>query len=222
LSAATIPNEGDCVSAVHPASVGLHGGSCVAGAPLRRAAAVELAASLAALLLACGMLVACSPRFDWRDVAVADSALVAEMPCRPGRFQREFVVAGTSLKWFMLACEADGVTFGVATAEVGDARRVEAVLQALAADAVAGIRSTQTRVGALSIQGATPFVGNVDMRLTGARPDGSVVEEAVRLFGRGTRVFQASAIAARLPVSVLQPFQDGLRFDLAKKEADTI
>jgi len=144
------------------------------------------------------------------------------MPCRPGRFQREFVVAGTSLKWLMLACDAGGVTFGVATAEVGDARRVEAVLQALAAGAVAGIRSTQTRVGALRIHGATPFVGNVEMRLAGSRPDGTAVEEAVRVFGRGTRVFQASAIAARLPASVLQPFDDGLHFELGKVDPDPI
>ena len=40
-------------------------------------------------------------------------------------------VAGVPLKLFMLSCEAGGVTYGVATAEVGDPARVDAVLFAL-------------------------------------------------------------------------------------------
>ena len=72
------------------------------------------------------------PGFDWRSVPLPDTQLVAELPCRPGRFQRDVTVAGTPLKLFMLSCEAGGVTYGVATAEVGDPPRVDAVLHGAA------------------------------------------------------------------------------------------
>jgi hypothetical protein len=149
---------------------------------------------LAALALA-----ACSPALDWHSVPLPGTQLVAELPCRPGRFERDVTVAGLPLKLYMLSCEAGGVTYGVATAEVGDPARVDAVLRALHDGAAAAIRSADSPAGALNMRGATPFSGNSSAHLHGRRPDGEEVEEAIRVFGRGTRVFQASAVGARLP-----------------------
>ena len=163
---------------------------------------------------------ACSPTFDWRSVALPDTQLVTELPCRPSRFQRDVTVAGTSLKLFMLSCEAGGVTYGVATAEVGDPARVDAVLHALHDGAVAAIRSADPSPGALNMHGVTPFSGNSSAHLHGQRPDGQPIDEATRVFARGTRVFQASAVGAALPDAALRPFEDGLRFDLEKGPAD--
>jgi len=172
-------------------------------------------------LLACTVVsVGCSPTLDWRSVPLPGTALVAELPCRPGRFQRDVTVAGVPLQLYMLSCEAGGVTYGVATAEVGDPARVDAVLHALRDGAAAAIRSTDPGPGALNLRGVTPFPGNSSAHLHGRRPDGEEVDEAIRVFGRGTRVFQASAIGARLPESALRPFEDGLRFDLEKGMAD--
>jgi hypothetical protein len=64
--------------------------------------------------------------------------------------------------------------------------------------------------------GATPFSGNTSAHLHGTRPDGEAIEESIRVFARGTRVFQASALGATLPEAGLKPFEDGLRFDLEK------
>jgi len=163
---------------------------------------------------------ACSPTFDWRSVALPDTQLVTELPCRPGRFQRDVTVAGMPLKLFMLSCEAGGITYGVATADVGDPGRVDAVLHALRDGAAAAIRSADSPAGALNMPGATPFSGNSSAYLHGQRPDGKTVDEAVRIFGRGTRVFQASAVGADLPDAAVRPFEDGLRFDLEKVVAD--
>ena len=162
----------------------------------------------------------CSPTFDWRTVAVPGTQLVTELPCRPGRFQRDVMVAGVPLKLFMLSCEAGGVTYGVATAEVGDPGRVDAVLHALRDSAAAAIRSANSPVGALNMPGVTPFSGNSSAHLHGQRPDGETVDETIRVFGRGTRVFQASAVGATLPDSAVRPFEEGLRFDLEKVVAD--
>ena len=167
-----------------------------------------------------GSLVACTPTLDWRSVALPDTQLVAELPCRPARFQRDVTVAGVPLKLFMLSCEAGGVTYGVATAEVGDPARVDAVLFGLRDSAAAAIRSADSTSGALNLDGITPFSGNTSAHLHGRRPDGETIEEAVRVFARGTRVYQASAVGATLPDAALRPFEDGLRFHLEKPVAD--
>jgi hypothetical protein len=184
--------------------------ACLRDAPRRR-----FLASIALLGLA-----SCSPTFDWRSVSLPDTQLVTELPCRPGRFQRDVRVAGVPLKLFMLSCEAGGITYGVATAEVGDPGRVDTVLHALRDGAAAAIRSAESPAGALNMPGATPFSGNSSAHLHGQRPDGETVYEAIRVFARGTRVFQASAVGAALPDAAVKPFEDGLRFNLEKTVAD--
>ena len=72
----------------------------------------------------------------------------------------------------------------------------------------------------MNLGGATPFSGNSSAHLHGQRPDGETVDESIRVFARGTRVFQASAVGASLPDAALRPFEDGLRFDLEKPAAD--
>ena len=161
-------------------------------------------------------LAACTPTWDWRSVPMPDTDLVVELPCRPARFQRDLTVAGVPLKLFMLSCEVGGVTYGVATADVVDPTRVDAVLHALSNSAGAAIRSADTPAGAFNMSGATPFSGNSSAHLHGQRPDGETVEESIRVFARGTRVFQASALGATLPEAALKPFEDGLRFALDK------
>jgi hypothetical protein len=162
---------------------------------------------------------ACTPTWDWRSVPLPDTQLVTELPCRPSRFQRDVMVAGVPLKLFMLSCESGGVTYGVATAEVVDATRVDAVLHALADGARAAIRSADAPPGAFNMSGTTPFAGNTSAHLHGKRPDGEAIEESIRVFARGTRVFQASAVASALPEAGVKPFEDGLHFDLEKGPA---
>jgi hypothetical protein len=177
------------------------------------------AAGMFTVALALGGLLGCSPTLDWRSVALPDTQLVTELPCKPGRFQRDVTVAGVPLKLFMLSCEAAGVTYGVATAEVGDPARVDAVLFALRDGAATAIRSSAGAPGALNLRGVTPFSGNSSATLHGQRPDGEKIEESIRVFARGTRVFQASAVGAALPAAALGPFEDGLHFDLEKPAA---
>ena len=172
-----------------------------------------------AALAALAALPACAPTFDWRSVPLTDTQLVAELPCRPARFQRDVTVAGVPLKLFMLSCETGGITYGVATAEVGDPAHVDPVLFALRDSAAAAIRSADSTAGALKLDGITPFSGNTSAHLHGRRPDGETIEEAVRVFARGTRVYQASAVGASLPDAAVRPFEEGLRFDLEKPVA---
>ena len=188
------------------------------GDPTRSAGVVMLRAL--AGLPALATLASCQPAMDWRSVPLPGTQLVAELPCQPARFERALAVAGVPLRLFMLSCEVGGVTYGVATADVGDPARVNPVLFALRDSAAAAIRSANLPAGALKIRGITPFSGNSSAHLHGQRPDGETVDEAVHVFARGTRVFQASAVGAALPEAALRPFEDGLRFDLEKPAAD--
>ena len=172
-------------------------------------------ASLARLGLALSaVLAACAPTLDWRTVEVPDTELVAELPCRPGRFERTVTLGETTLKMFMLSCEVAGVTYGVSTAEVPDATRIEAVLAALAASARQAIRGDGDLVE-WRPAGATPFRGSAGGRLSGIRPDGVHVDESLHVFGRGTRVFQATAIGAHLSEAAAKPFEEGLQFRIS-------
>ncbi len=173
-------------------------------------------------LAAVQLLAACTPAWNWRSVALPGTQLVTELPCRPARFQRDVTVAAVPLKLFMLSCEVGGVTYGVATADVVDPARVDAVLFALRDGAAAAIRSSGSGAGALNPGGVTPFNGNSSAHLHGQRPDGEAIDESIRVFARGTRVFQASAVGATLPEAALKPFEDGLRFELEKPAADSI
>lgn len=171
-------------------------------------------------LLALAALTACSPVMDWREVSLPETPLRAQLPCRPGTFQRDVVVAGSALKLFMLSCEAGGVTFGVASADVADPTHVDAVLAGLADAARHALRGARGDFVAFDLPGGTPFRGTTRARLRGDRPDGVPVDESLRLFARGTRVYQVSAVGASLDAAALAPFEDGLRFDLEKSNAD--
>jgi len=148
-----------------------------------------------------------------------DTPLLAQLPCRPGRFERPVLVAGVRLRMTMLSCEAGGVTYGVASADVGDPARVEPVLAGLADSARRALADARGAFADYELRGATPFRGNARGRLAGARPDGVAVEESLRLFARGTVVYQASAIGPALAPPALAPFEDGLRFDLDKQDS---
>ena len=86
--------------------------------------------------------------------------------------------------------------------------------------AATAIRSSEVGAWRVESAGVTPFSGNSSATLHGQRPDGEKIEESIRVFARGTRVFQASAVGVALPAAALGPFEDGLRFDLEKPVAD--
>jgi len=174
--------------------------------PWQRRAAAGLAAGL----------VACSPTLDWRTVEVDATDLQAAFPCQPSRFERPVQVAGRPLALFLLSCEAGDATYGLATAEVDDPARVDDVLAALAAAARQGIGAGAAASSPFAPAGTTPYRGNVSLLLTGRRPGGGPVQEALSVFARGTRVFQATVIATRLDEPAVAPFRDGLRFSVPR------
>lgn len=93
---------------------------------LSRARARKLA--LLAELVAAAVATACSPVFNWREVGLGDSGLVALLPCKPDRATRSVVFDGAGVTLQMAGCEAGGATFTVAYTVAPNAAKATAWL----------------------------------------------------------------------------------------------
>ncbi|MBX3636356.1 MAG: hypothetical protein KF683_13385 [Rubrivivax sp.] len=168
----------------------------------------------AALAAAC-MLAACSPALDWRDVRPEGSGLVLQMPCRPGAVERTLALAGAAQRVVLHSCMADGLTWGLAVADVGDPARVAPALQAwrdAAAANIAAAPATPADTMPLRVPGATPSAAAGRWQLQGRRPDGVAVQMQLALFTRGTSVLQATVLGPQVPAEAAEQFFGSLRF----------
>jgi hypothetical protein len=164
---------------------------------------------------------ACSPALDWREVRVAGTSLVIEMPCRPDSQERQVPLAGPPVRLVMQACDAEGLTWGLLSADVGDPARVEPALAALLSAAAANIGAVPGALlggspgagGPMSVKGSTPHAGSLQVALNGHRPQGPVVQMKVAVFAQGTRVYQMTALGEKLPIEALGIFLGSARFN---------
>jgi hypothetical protein len=157
------------------------------------------------------LLAGCAPSLDWREVRPEGSGLVGLMPCRPSVYQRSVRLAGPAVPLSLSACSADGLTFALAFADLGDPTRVSTALAELQASALANVSAGRPEPLPLKLEGATPNSASARLRLLGRLPDGKPVEEQVAVFSQGTRVFQATLIGPALPAEVVDTFFGGLR-----------
>jgi hypothetical protein len=83
------------------------------------------------LLLAAALaLAACSPAFNWREVAIGDAGVMALLPCKPDRAMRELPLGAKLIPIDMAGCEAGGATFAIAHAKATSVEQAEAWLRA--------------------------------------------------------------------------------------------
>lgn len=168
------------------------------------------AAALAALLA----LGACSPTFNWRELRLDGAPLLALMPCKPESAIRAVPLAGTPTELHMHSCEAGGLRFAVAWADVGNAAQVAPALAAWRSASLQSIRVAPTPADdpstrwAVTVAGAPTVLG---VRAQGQDPQGQPVQTRAAYFAQGSRVFQAAVYGAKLPDEVVEPFYAGLR-----------
>lgn len=170
------------------------------------AARTTLAALLGALLLG-----ACSPALDWREVR-AEAGALALFPCKPVKETRAVLLAGVKTSMTMRACQADGVTYALASAEVGDPARIAPALVQLKSIQVGNIGGTASAARPLALQGMTPSAEAQRVDVQGALPDGTPVRQSSAFFTRGTWAFQATVMGPRPAAEAIETFFEGLRF----------
>jgi hypothetical protein len=154
---------------------------------------------------------ACAPALDWREVRPDGSGAVALFPCRPVSHVRVVTLAGEQVRLSLHACDAGGATWALAHADVADPARATVALDELRRAATANLGSASARQLPGHVAGETPNPSAGRFEVAGRVPDGAAVREQLAVFARGTRVFQATVLGARLDEQALEVFFSGLR-----------
>lgn len=164
------------------------------------------------LVLALAGLAACNPTFNWRDVRPEDTRLSLLMPCKPDKAQRTVPMAGQPTELMLLSCDAGGVTFALAVADLKDALLVKDTLVQWQGASLTTMKANPATTG-------TPFKltglpsGAVMVSATGKRANGQTVSSQAAYFAQGSQVFQAAIYADKLTPDVADTFFSGLKFE---------
>lgn len=148
------------------------------------------------LLGVCGLLSACSPTLNWRDVDVGPQTRV-QFPCKPDLAERALPLGGGSTRAAMWVCDAGGLSWSATVLDVGDPARLSAVLRESRLSLASRLRGSEESVRPVQIAGMTP---NPEARrvvivsLPGVDPPARA--EAV-FAARGLQVFQFVAMTQR-------------------------
>ena len=154
---------------------------------------------------------ACTPTLDWRELRPDGASVAISMPCKPSVFARKVTLQQTLVEMSLHACSAGGVTWALAHADVGDPGKVTPALKELRQSAASNLGAPLPPLLPSSPPGATPNAEGGRSEIEGKLPDGRKVSELVLVFARGTRVFQATAVADRLPGEAAETFVSSIR-----------
>jgi hypothetical protein len=141
------------------------------------------------------------------------SGAAAWFPCRPASHARIVALAGQQVRLTLHACSAGGSTWALAHADLRDPVHVPQALADLRASAASNLGATTSRPVLGHVEGETPNASAGRFELVGQLPDGAAVREHAAVFAKGMRVYQATALGARLDERALETFFGGLRLD---------
>lgn len=165
-----------------------------------------------------GLLGACAPTFNWREVRVDGSAASALLPCKPDRARRVVpwpeVGDGAMVELSMLSCDVGELTFA------WGALRLPAGVdpaQAMAAWQQASVASLQAPADAVQIWAPTPPRSSRPVQVrgwqaTGRRPDGRPVQAQALMLATAAELVQL-AVYGPLPADVASTLWEGVRVD---------
>lgn len=163
------------------------------------------------LTIAC-VAAACTPALDWRDVRPEGAGLLTLFPCKPAAHTRRLVLAGGLTEMTLYACSARGTTYAVGFADVGQPQLVARALAEMLSAAARNIAATGAPAASpLRIEGMLATPQAVRHALSGQLDDGRQVQEQVAVFARGTLVFQATMVGAKLDTDAVETYFGALR-----------
>lgn len=150
----------------------------------------SLTVSLPAVCLALALMLtlsACSPKYDWREVRGTAAPFVVMLPGKPSAQTRTINLDGTQVAMTMTGAEVDGATFAVGSAELPDAAKAQAALQAMKTGMIRNISGTVTREKAESNGGQSI----IELEASGQPgPGGEARKLSARFVQKGRRVYQ--------------------------------
>jgi hypothetical protein len=171
----------------------------------------RVAAMAICLIAAVAVVAACSPALDWREVRSEGGALTVWLPCKPQRRVREVDLAGTRVSMEMLGCRADGSTWGLTSADVGEVGRVEPALAALRKARTENLGAPETAASAIELPTGAGRLPALALRIAGRDAAGDAAVERSLIFSSGTRVFHVAVIGREPSAEALDSFFRPLR-----------
>jgi hypothetical protein len=178
------------------------------GAPMLDGRAGWLAS---AFLVFAALLAGCSPALDWREVRVEGRDAFVLLPCKPAAHARQVRLAEGDVKLTLQACQAAGMTWGLASSDVTDPGRVGAALHALREAFAGNLGTSPGEALPLRVTGATPQPQSGRAAYAGRRADGQPLQAQVAVFSRGTVVYQATVLGERLSAEAVDTFFSSLK-----------
>ncbi|MEO8390363.1 hypothetical protein [Polaromonas sp.] len=170
--------------------------------------------SAALFLTTMVMLPACSPALNWREVRPEGTRLALLLPCKPDKAQKIVPLGGPATPLSMLGCDADGATFAVAMADLGDATKVPVVLAQWQSLTLANMKAGPApQVSPLKLPGAAVFPPASLVKAEGQGPDGKPVSGQAAYFAQGSQVFQVVMYSTRISPEVAETFFSSLKFE---------
>lgn len=155
---------------------------------------------------------ACNPAFNWRDVRPDGTQLALLMPCKPDAAQRTVSMAGQPTSLALLSCDAGGVTFAIAVADVKNPDKVSGALDQWQSATLANMQGAPSAPGAAFKLPGLAGTG-VLIKATGQRATGQLVSSQAAYFAQGSQVFQAVIYADTVSPEVAETFFSGLKFE---------
>lgn len=151
-----------------------------------------VARALAGLALVA--LMACTPRWNWRQVQL--EGLRYWSPCKPEVLRRAVPLAGLSRPMTLAACDAGGATWAVGAVPVSDpadAARVLAALRRAAADNLGAATPPAPQASAAQLSGRRPGGQAVILWAQWRSSPGWAVQASVLAAQDSARLSQARA-----------------------------
>ena len=136
-------------------------------------------------LLMAAALSACSPQYDWRDYRSNDAPYAVLFPGKPASQTRAIKLDTLDVNMTMTAAEVDGVVFAVGSAQLADAARTPAALDAMKTALVKNIGATVTKSASSATAGQTVL----DVEAKGSQNGQSMVLIG-RFIAKDTRIYQ--------------------------------
>ena len=158
-------------------------------------------------------LTACSPTLNWREVRPEGTALSLLLPCKPDKAEKQVPLGSTPTALRMLGCDAGGLTFAIAAADVAISAQVPAILLAWQQLTLANMKAAKAdSIQTLKVAGANSAPA-VWVKATGLRADGSPVVGHAAYFAQGATVFQAVIYGAEVKPDVAETYFSGMKFE---------
>lgn len=167
--------------------------------------------SIVVVLAAIGLLPGCGPTFNWRDVTIGATPLLALFPCKPDDAERTVPLAGVAQPMTMRSCSAGGTTFAVGHARLQDPALAAIVLAQWREATLAGLGPRPVAVS-LQLPTDRPSLPQL-LSLHASRDPSRQPRQSLQglWFARGPDVFAALVFAPTLVSDVTEPFFAGLR-----------